>query len=117
MVEEGVRVVRRSDHAQARILALEFTNPIPFLLAAPPVKAPLWLHKGTTFGGRDVGLLDHAFATADIVMVPHVTVDPRMRPVLNAMFARFNAAASRFCEFHVGKYWTFYQVCPGHAGG
>lgn len=112
-VDEGRDVLQRLDNISSQIvLPLEFTNPYPFLLGAkPPRGALLWYHDGTTFNGNAPATLDRVFDRTDIVLVPHISVDPQMRPVLNGMFERYNRRTSRFCEFHVGLYWSFYRRC------
>ncbi|WP_171258222.1 hypothetical protein, partial [Acinetobacter baumannii] len=65
-------------------MPLEFTNPYPMLLNRLPLKKTLlWLHDGTTFNGDNLDLLDTAFDQADVVLMPHVTEDADMRPILN----------------------------------
>ncbi|WP_204348984.1 hypothetical protein, partial [Klebsiella pneumoniae] len=74
-------------------------NPYPMLLNRPPLKgALLWLHDGTTFNGANTKMLDPIFDQSDVVLMPHVTGDPAMRPVLNAMFTDYNARRNVFCQ-------------------
>ena len=112
-VDEGRDVLQRMGGLEGKtVLPLEFSNPYPFLLGVrPPAGALLWYHDGTTFNGGVSTSLDEIFDRTDIVLVPHVSVDPQMRPVLNGMFERYNLRTSKFCEFHIGCYWSFYRRC------
>lgn len=112
-VEEGRAVMMRQGLPAGRILfPLEFSNPYGFLLGTrPPAGALLWYHDGTTFNGDLAQSLDPVLDNSEFVLVPHVTVDPQMRVVLNGMFERYNARTLKFCEFHTGLYWSFYKRC------
>ncbi len=113
MIDEGLQVLKSLGRPTDRyILPLEFTNPYPMLLNRPPLKKTLlWLHDGTTFNGDNLDLLDTAFDQADVVLMPHVTEDADMRPILNDMFKGYNARRKAFCQFHMGRYWAFYRRC------
>lgn len=113
MIDEGLQVLKSLGRPTDRyVLPLEFTNPYPMLLNRPPLKRSLlWLHDGTTFNGANLNLLDTAFDQADVVLIPHVTEDADMRPILNDMFKGYNARRKVFCQFHMGRYWAFYRRC------
>jgi hypothetical protein len=112
-IDEGREVLQRLGNlSDQTVFPLEFSNPYPFLLGTrPPRGALLWYHDGTTLNGSVPTSLDVIFDRSDVVLVPHISVDAQMRPVLNGMFERYNRRTSKFCEFHVGFYWSFYRRC------
>lgn len=68
---EGVEVLRREGLADAKILTLDFYNPFPYLLAAPPPRGVLaWFDYGRTFSPSVHPDPDALLKDVDVVVCP-----------------------------------------------
>lgn len=70
-LEEGARLLREKGLQSSRVLALDFVNPFPFLLDAPPPKGVLaWLDYERTYSVRQHPAPEELFADVETVMRP-----------------------------------------------
>lgn len=84
LLDEAARLAR--EHGGRRVFTTTFSQPLPFLLGAPPPPQGLgWYHAGRTFGGGSPLRPELLLAEVDLVLVPRVLSDRNNQLVAEAL--------------------------------
>jgi hypothetical protein len=76
-------LVRAEGLEGRRILVLDFANPLPWLLQAPPPRGVLaWMDPDRTLPTRGPTALDALVGDAEVLLVPKRPSHPRVLPVV-----------------------------------
>jgi hypothetical protein len=79
----AANLVRAEGLERRRILVLDFANPLPWLLQAPPPRGVLaWMDPDRTLPTRGPMTLDALVGDAEVLLVPKRPAHPRVLPVV-----------------------------------
>ncbi len=80
----AANLLRTEGLANRRILVLDFANPLPWLLQAPPPRGTLaWMDPDRTLSVRDTLPLEAIVGDAEVLLSPKRPSHPRVLPVLS----------------------------------
>jgi hypothetical protein len=95
-IEGGVAKLRELGLAHSNVLVLDFSNPFPYLLDAPPPRGAgvVW-HAHSTVSETTFLPPDRMFADADAVLIPQCAEDPFAVNLLMAHYSAYLTAMYR----------------------
>ena len=107
MIKDAISRIRGvSNNTNDRVMMLEFTNPLPFLLNSKmPSEMLHWIHFGRTLSlKKHLHLLHNMFLGSDFIYTPLIAPGLRVQSRLNCLFYRWNLINDKFKLYSINRY-------------